>query len=233
MKRWETILITGTLAAWTLAGCATGQTELTPEPQATTGGSEGIATTHTPQPSAPSAPAPAPALALQLDAFADGSAIPNRYTCNGENVSPSITWSGVPGEARALTLIVFDADAGPDLGAGTDLGFNHWNVYDLPSTSSGLPEGATGNAQALDGGIETPNDFSAASGGAFPGGAGIRGTGYDGPCPPVEHTYVFRLMALDAPLALSMDSSPQSVLAALEGHVLASADWTGSYTPTP
>ena len=231
MNRWETILITTTLAAWTLVGCATGEAPLPPEPQATTSGNDGITPTDTPQLSSPSAPAPA--LALQLDAFADGSAIPNRYTCNGENVSPSITWSGVPGEARTLALIVFDADAGPDLGAGTDLGFIHWMVYDLPSTSSGLPEGATGNAQALGGGIETPNDFSAASGGIFPGGAAIRGTGYDGPCPPVEHTYVFRLLALDAPLALSTDSSPQSVLAALEGHVLAAADGTGTYSPTP
>ncbi len=233
MKRWETILITSTLAAWMLAGCATAQAPLPPEPPATTSGSEGITPTDTPQLSAPSAPAPAPALALQLDAFADGGAIPNRYTCNGENVSPSITWSGVPTEARTLTLIVFDADAGPDLGAGTDLGFIHWMVYDLPSTSSGLPEGATGNAQALGGGIETPNDFSAASGGTFPGGAAIRGTGYDGPCPPNEHTYVFRLLALDALLALPSGSSPQSVLTALEGHVLAAADWTGTYTPTP
>jgi hypothetical protein len=106
-------------------------------------------------------------------------------------------------------------------------------VYDLPSSSSGLPEGATGSAQALVGGIETPNDFSAASGGTFPGGAAIRGTGYDGPCPPDDHTYVFRLLALDALLALPSGSSPQSVLTASEGHVLAAADWTGTYRPTP
>jgi hypothetical protein len=193
--------------------------------------SEKTTPTDTPQLGAPSAPEPA--LALQLDAFADGGAIPNRYTCNGENVSPSITWSGVPIEARSLTLIVFDADAGPDLGAGTDLGFIHWMVYDLPSTSSGQPEGATGNALALGGGIETLNDFSSAGGGTFPGGATIRGTGYDGPCPPNEHTYVFRLLALDELTALPSGSSSQSVLTALEGHVLAAADWTGTYTPTP
>jgi Raf kinase inhibitor-like YbhB/YbcL family protein len=233
MKRGETILITSTLAAWMLAGCGTDQAPLPPEPQATTSRIEVVPPTDTPQLSAPSAPEPAPPLALQLDAFADGGAIPNRYTCNGENVSPSITWSGVPGGARALTLIVFDADAGADLGAGTDLGFIHWMVYDLPSTSSGLPEGATGNAQALGGGIEAPNDFSASSGGTFPGGAAIRGTGYDGPCPPAEHTYVFRLLALDAPLALPSDSSPRSVLTALEGHILAAADWAGTYAPTP
>jgi phosphatidylethanolamine-binding protein (PEBP) family uncharacterized protein len=91
-------------------------------------------------------------------------------------------------------------------------GFIHWTVYDLPSSSSGLPEAATGNSQALSGGIETPNDFSAASGGTFPGGAAIRGTGYDGPCPPNEHTYVFRLLALDALLALPSGSSPQSCI---------------------
>jgi hypothetical protein len=229
--RWIAILISGTLAAWTLAGCASAEAPSPPEPLSATSGVEGITPTDTPEVSGPSAPAPA--LALQLDAFTDGGAIPSHYTCSGENASPSLSWSGIPAEAQSLALIVYDADAGPDLGAGTDLGFIHWMVYDLPTTSAGLPEGATGNPQALDGGIETTNDFSTASGGTFPGGAAIRGAGYDGPCPPDEHTYVFRLLALDRPLALPTGSSPQSVLAALEGHVLAAADRTGTYTPSP
>jgi Raf kinase inhibitor-like YbhB/YbcL family protein len=131
----------------------------------------------------------------------------------------------------SLALIVYDADAGSDLGAGTDLGFIHWLVYDLPATLPGLPAEATGNVQALAGGVESPNDFNTAAGAAFPGGAVIRGTGYDGPCPPQEHTYVFRLLALDEPLRLPAGTSPQSVLEALEMHVLAVADWTGTSAP--
>ncbi len=231
MDRWIAILISGALAAWGLAGCASGQAPSPPEPQPAPSGLDGMMPTDTADASVTSTPVPT--LALQLDAFADGGAIPNRYTCSGENASPSLSWSGIPAEARSLTLIVYDADAGPELGAGTDLGFIHWMVYDLPTGSTGLPEGATGNAQALDGGIETPNDFFTASGGTFPGGAAIRGAGYDGPCPPDEHTYVFRLLALDEPLALPTGSPPQAVLALLEGHVVAAADWTGTYTPAP
>jgi Raf kinase inhibitor-like YbhB/YbcL family protein len=231
MERWIAILIFGALAAGTFAGCVRAQEPSPPEPPSTPSGDEEMTPTDTPGVSAPSTPSSA--LALRLGAFADGGAIPDRYTCGGENASPSLSWSGVPVEARSLALIVYDADAGPGLGAGTDLGFIHWMVYDLPPSSAGLPEGATGNAQALDGGIESPNDFFKASGGSFPGGAAIRGTGYDGPCPPGEHTYVFRLLALDEPLALPTDSPPQAVLDALEGHVVAAADWTGTYSPAP
>ncbi len=231
MDRRIAILISGALAVGCLAGCATAHAPSTPELQSAPSGGDGMKLTDTADASVTSTPVPT--LALQLDAFEDGGAIPNRYTCRGENASPSFSWSGVPAEARSLALIVYDADAGPELGAGTDLGFIHWMVYALPTTSTGLPEGATGNAQALDGGIETPNDFFTANGGTFPGGAVIRGAGYDGPCPPDEHTYVFRLLALDEPLALPTGSPPQAVLAALEGHVVATADWTGTYAPAP
>ncbi len=171
------------------------------------------------------------ALALQLDSFPDGGPIPDRYTCNGKNASPALSWSGVPVEAKSIALIVYDADAGSDLGAGTDLGFIHWLVYDLSPSVRGLPADATGDAQALAGGLESPNDFHASAGASFPAGAVIRGTGYDGPCPPEEHTYVFRLLALDEMLRLPAGTAPQLVLGALEGHVLAVSDWTGTYAP--
>ncbi len=147
MGRWIAILISGALAAWGLAGCASGQAPSLPEPPSSTSGVDGTKPTDTSDASAASTPVPT--LALQLDAFADGGAIPNRYTCSGENASPSLSWSGVPAVARSLALIVYDADAGPKLGAGTELGFIHWMVYDLPVTTTGLPEGATGNAAGV------------------------------------------------------------------------------------
>jgi Raf kinase inhibitor-like YbhB/YbcL family protein len=168
-------------------------------------------------------------LILRSAAFADGGEVPAGYTCDGENASPALSWSGVPEESQALAVIVYDPDAGLDLGATTDLGFIHWLVYDLPVSATGLAAGATGDVRALLGGVEAPNDFIAAAGSVFPGGSAIRGTGYDGPCPPERHSYVFRLMALDQPLGLPADTPPRSVLQAMEGHALAVADWTGTY----
>jgi hypothetical protein len=172
-----------------------------------------------------------PGLALRNAAFPDGGEIPAGYTCDGQNDSPGLSWSGVPAESQALAVIVYDRDAGRDLGATTDLGFIHWLVYDLPVSATGIAAGATGDVRALSGGVEAPNDFIAAAGSIFPGGSAIRGKGYDGPCPPDRHTYVFRLLAMDQPLGLPAGSSPQAILQALEGHVLAAADWTGTYSP--
>ena len=166
---------------------------------------------------------------MRSPAFADGGDLPVRFTCDGENLSPPLEWAGVPDGAGALMLVAFDPDAGRDLGASTDLGFIHWLVIDLPATSSGLPEGASSSAAALLGAAEAANDFAAASGSTFPGGAIIRGTGYDGPCPPARHTYVFRLMALDGPLGLPGGTAASEAITAAEGRLLGVADWTGSY----
>jgi len=167
--------------------------------------------------------------ALRSPAFADGADVPVRFTCDGENLSPPLEWANVPDGAGALMLVVFDPDAGRDLGASADLGFIHWVVIDLPAMSTGLPEGASSSAAALQGAAEAENDFAAAAGSTFPGGAVIRGTGYDGPCPPARHTYVFRLMALDGPLGLAQGTAASEVISAAEGRILGVADWTGSY----
>ena len=185
------------------------------------------------EPAAASTPVPAELadLVLHVDAFEEGGAIPDRYTCLGSNDSPAVYWSGVPTAAQALVLIVFDADAGADLGAGNELGFLHWMVYDISPTATGLPLAATGDGGLLAGGIETANDFAVAAGEKSPGGARIRGTGYDGPCPPAQHTYVFRLLALSESLGLTAGTPSQSVMSALEGRVLAVAESSGVYPP--
>jgi hypothetical protein len=233
MNRCTTILGSLVIAAWAVAGCSSAAAPMPTDPQPTASGVEGMTPADNPAPAAASTLASAEprGLALQLPAFPDGGPIPVRYTCSGENASPALSWSGVPAESKSLALIVYDADAGVDLGAGTELGFIHWLIYDLPATSLGLPAEATGDTQALAGGLESPNDFHTSAGAAFPGGAVVRGAGYDGPCPPEEHTYVFRLLALDDLLGLPAGTSPQLVLGALEGHVLAESDWTGTYAP--
>jgi Raf kinase inhibitor-like YbhB/YbcL family protein len=236
MNRRIGLLVLALLVAGMLAGCSSG--EATPvdlaQPVATTSVEvqPPAAVLEAEATSAPAEVEPAN-MSLHIEGFEDGGTIPDRYACIGANDSPAVSWSDVPAAARSLVLIVYDADAGSDLGAGNDLGFLHWMVYDIPPTSAGLPLGATGDSGALAGGIETANDFFAAAGATFPGGAAIRGTGYDGPCPPAQHTYVFRLLALSEPLGVPLDTPYQEVISALEGRVLAAANWTGVYPPSP
>lgn len=139
------------------------------------------------------------AMALTSTAFAAGQAIPKRYTCDGDNVSPPLAWSGAPAAAKSLVLIVDD----PDAPGGT---FTHWIVFNLPPATRSLPEAMK----------------------ALPAGAG-QGVNDGGPCPPRgRHRYVHQLYALDSRLSLEKPTRKQ-IDAALQGHVLARATLMGTY----
>lgn len=143
-------------------------------------------------------------LGLSSSAFLDGSTIPSRYTCDGEDVSPPLAWTRVPARARSLALLVEDVDAAA---------FVHWSVYDLPRGSSGL---STGRVPA--GAAEGQNSF------------GERG--YTGPCPPKgeeAHRYRFRLYALDATLGLAPGAPPDAVRRAITQHAVTAGTLTGRY----
>ncbi len=156
-------------------------------------------------------------LKLVSEAFAEGGAIPRKYTCQGQDVSPPLSWSGIPPEAKSLTLIVDDPDA-PDPKA-PKMTWVHWVLYNLPPSSSGLAEGV--KADALPPGAEAGlNDWKRAS--------------YGGPCPPVgRHRYVHKLYALDTELAGLSQPNKAAVEAAMRGHVLAQATLTGTYEKGP
>jgi hypothetical protein len=143
--------------------------------------------------------------AVSSPAFADGAAIPTRFTCDSEGISPEVDWSGAPPATQALALTVIDPDAG---------GFVHWLVYDIPAASAGSLAENMGTAA-----------------GAPPQGANGRGdAGYTGPCPPSgTHNYVFTLYALDRTLGLSGTPSRADIEAAIKGHVLAMTVLTGTY----
>lgn len=142
-------------------------------------------------------------------AFAAGEMIPSRYTCDAENVSPPLEWTGVPPGAETLALIVDD----PDAPMGT---WVHWVVFDLPGVTTGLPEGVPAQPAIKGGGVQGVTSF--------------RTVGYGGPCPPSgTHRYYFRLYALDASLSLGSDASAGEVQKAMEGHVLAEATLMGRY----
>ena len=145
------------------------------------------------------------AFTLSSPAFADGAAIPTRFTCDGKGISPEIDWSGAPAATQALAMTVIDPDAG---------GFVHWLVYDIPAASSGSLAENVGT-----------------SAGAPPQGANGRGkAGYTGPCPPSgTHHYVFTLYALDRTLGLNGTPSRADIEAAIKGHILAKTVLTGTY----
>jgi Raf kinase inhibitor-like YbhB/YbcL family protein len=138
------------------------------------------------------------ALRITSPAYADGAAMPAKYTCEGEDLSPLLEWSGVPAGTKSLVLIIDDPDA-PDPKAPR-MTWVHWVLYDLPPDSSGLPEDA--NSNGLPAGTKVGiNDW--------------KRTDYGGPCPPIgRHRYIHKLYALDTKLsALSKptksDSRPQ------------------------
>jgi Raf kinase inhibitor-like YbhB/YbcL family protein len=152
-------------------------------------------------------------LTLSSDVFENGEEIPSLYTCEGEDISPRLAWSGVPDTARSLVLIVDDPDA-PDPQAPRMI-WVHWVLFNLPPGVSGLEEGI--RPQQLPPGTgEGVNDWNR--------------TGYGGPCPPVgRHRYFFKLYALDTMLKGLVKPTRTSVAAAMEGHVIAQAELIGTF----
>lgn len=152
-------------------------------------------------------------LKLTSSAFPDGGAIPAKYTCDGEDISPPLAWTGVPDRALSLALIVDDPDA-PDP-AAPKARFVHWVLYNIPPDARGLPEGAN-RSKLPAGSQEGSNDF--------------KKRGYGGPCPPIgRHRYFFKLYALDTSLAEVDNPSRKDLEAAMEGHVLEQAETVATY----
>jgi len=152
-------------------------------------------------------------MTITSTAFAVNASIPTRYTCEGDDLSPPLAWSGVPATAKSLALIVDDPDA-PDP-AAPRMTWVHWVLYNLPVASSGLPE-AVGPARLPAGTLEGVNDWQR--------------SGYGGPCPPVgRHRYFHKLYALDAVLADLKRPSKAALEKAMKGHVVAEAQLVGTY----
>ncbi len=176
-----------------LAGCVgIVQTVQTPAPQGTASQSTAVGS-----------------MTLTSPAFTEGAAIPRKYTCDAENVSPPLAWTGVPAAAKSLALIVDD----PDAPAGT---WVHWVVFNQGALTPGLPEGIQPEDTRI-GGIQGTTSFGK--------------TGYGGPCPPSgTHRYFFRLYALDTDLPLKSNARAGDVRSAMQGHVLAEATLMGRYS---
>lgn len=142
---------------------------------------------------------------LTSTAFGEGDAIPREFSCDGANVSPPLSWTGVPSGAGALVLVVDDPDA---------RGFVHWTVLDLPAAAGELPKGVSPQADPP---RQGRNDFG--------------NVGWGGPCPPSgEHHYRFTLTAVAAPLALGGNPDGSAVQDALaKASVVAKVTLVGVY----
>ena len=154
------------------------------------------------------APEPTGGMAFGSDSFAEGTSIPEKYSCDGVDESPPLTWTHVPAGTVAFVVVMDDLDAG---------GFVHWIIYDVPGNSTELA-------------IQQPPDRTLDSG-AKQGKNSFGDIGYGGPCPPrgQTHDYRFRIYALDAETGVGPGADADTVVAAIQGHVLDEGQITATF----
>ncbi len=147
---------------------------------------------------------------IQSSAFNEGETIPRKHTCDGEDVSPQLSWSGVPEGSKSLVLICDD----PDAPVGT---WVHWVLFGIAPDVNELPEGVNGGDAAPGGPTQGRNDFGR--------------LGYGGPCPPTgpAHRYFFKLYAVDNEPVLGAGATKAEVTQAIKGHILAEGQFMGRY----
>lgn len=146
---------------------------------------------------------------MKSTAFGEGGMIPKKYTCDGEDVSPPLSWGPVPGGTKSLALICDD----PDAPMGT---WVHWVLFNLPPNIQELPENIPPQKMLENGAKHGITDF--------------RRLGYGGPCPPGgTHRYYFKLYALDTEINLDAGITKKQLLKAMEGHILAEGQLMGKY----
>lgn len=152
-------------------------------------------------------------LSLSSAAFSHQGIIPSRYTCNGEDISPQLSWAGAPAGTKSFVLVMDDPDA-PDP-ASPRITWVHWVLYNIPSTIRSLLENISANGLPS-GTLEGINNWSR--------------TGYGGPCPPIgQHRYFFKLYALDVVLPDLKQPDKAKVEKAMREHVIAHAELIGRY----
>lgn len=141
--------------------------------------------------------------------FMDGQSIPRKFSCDGSDISPKLTWKNSPAGTASFVLLVND----PDAPSGD---WVHWVLYNIPANLNQLEEGIPAEKCVANGILQGRNSWHQ-----------VR---YGGPCPPSgSHRYFFKLFALDCPLILEPGAERQEVLHAMQGHILAQAQLMGTY----
>lgn len=147
---------------------------------------------------------------ITSNAFHQGGSIPVKYTCDGENISPPLTWSGIPSNTQSIALIMEDPDAPGGI-------FVHWIIFNIPSFLTELPEDIPKFPVIVDGIQQRTTSFGT--------------IGYGGPCPPrgETHRYFFKIFALDIRLTLPPGASKSDILREMNGHILSTEEFIGFY----
>ena len=149
------------------------------------------------------------AITVTSPSFENRGMIPRRYTCDGQNLSPALQWTGIPKGTESIALICDD----PDAPGGT---FVHWVIFNIPGDATGLPEGVPRSRTLKNGATQGRTNF--------------RRVGYGGPCPPSGvHRYYFKVYALDTKLKLDSTADKRKLLKSVEGHILAAGQLRGTY----
>ena len=146
-------------------------------------------------------------ISISAEAFKNGERISGEYTCDGKDISPALSWTGVPKDTKSIALIMDDPDAT----------FVHWILFNIPAIKDRLPAAIPKNGILNDGSIQGMTDFGY--------------VGYGGPCPPLgkSHKYYFRIYAVDKIFDLSPGISRKDVDNAMKGHILAKGELFGIY----
>ena len=153
-------------------------------------------------------------LTISSSAFAAGQPVPRKYTGDGQDMSPPLSFSGVPDRTQEFALIVDDPDA------PTPQPWVHWTIYKIPADITELPEGVPAAER-----VSSP-------GGALQGKNSWGKTSYGGPAPPKGHGvhhYHFKLYALDQALPVQPGLDKAGLLKAMSGHILAEGELVGTY----
>lgn len=146
---------------------------------------------------------------LTSSVFENEGMIPSKYSCDGDDISPPLSWSSMPEGTQTVALIADD----PDAPMGT---FVHWVLFNLPANVQELPEDVPSDKKLDNGALQGTNDF--------------KKIGYGGPCPPGgTHRYYFKIYALDTELDLKAGATKKDLLNAMEGHILAQGQLMGKY----
>ena len=147
---------------------------------------------------------------ITSSAFQAGGSIPTRHTCEGDDISPEFSWTGIPAEAKSLVLIVHDPDA-PKAN-----GFTHWVLYNIPPEITRIEENVSKRGAVTAIGIQGKNDAGR--------------IGYMGPCPPSgTHRYFARLYALRQKLDLEPGASYEDVKTAIHQYLIEETEIMGTY----
>lgn len=150
------------------------------------------------------------ALEIKSPVFKEGGSIPLQYTCKGSDISPPLSWSGVPKSAKSMALICDDPDA-------PGMTWVHWVVYNISPDENGLKEDLAKSGTLPGGTLQGITDF--------------RKIGYGGPCPPPggPHRYYFKLYALDKKPELKAGATKDMLLKSMDGYILEEAQLMGTF----